>query len=272
MTNNYPYQDHFERYLRKKELSGITIREYSKTLSDLFNYLSNFNVGYQQDHRVSQIFDRDIEQYLDMIVSKRNNGNNTYNKILSQINVYFKFLFNDNLNTHLPTINIKSKDKNEHTSYITKWLYSLPVILEDNELHYYTRMTLLLISKGYQSSEFLLPGFYQELDHIKFSSEERTFLSQFMTFITPLQIRHHTKDLFLKQRIAKDCHITSAGLHKYLKPDSEYLQMNLSPKYLYQSFVINYLSQHQKDNDKTLSRNLRMDPASLLYYQKLAQK
>ncbi|MEJ6400658.1 phage integrase N-terminal SAM-like domain-containing protein [Nicoliella lavandulae] len=271
-TNNYPYQANFETYLKQVALAPITISEYSSTLIDLFEYLSNFNHGYQKDHRVNQLYDRDIQQYMNMLVSERNITNTTYNKVLSHLNIYFKYLFSHDFTQKLPTLNLKGKERQLPSSVSLKWLKELPNIITDDQVHIYTRLVLLLISKGYSIKEFLQPGFYKEFEQIKWQGFEQPFINQFKAFIEPIQVRQSSPDIFLKQRFAGDPHITLAGIHKYLKPDEKKLGMPLKPSQLFQSYVVDYFLKHPDLSDTKLSSNLRLDMVSVLYYHQLIHK
>lgn len=271
-ANAYPYQETFERYLHQRELAQPTIAEYRSVLTDLFNFLSNFNAGYQADHRVATLLDRDVEQYLAMLVNQRQVTNGTYNKMLSHINIYFKYLFTHDLITHYPTLTLKGKSHDDLKAPTTKWLHLMPTILANQQLAVYTRLTLLLSSRYYTISEFLTPGFYQQLNTRDFNANERTFWQVYQQFIQPLQERQHSSDLFLKQRLDGDPHLTAAGLHKYLKPDEKLLGFSLTPTRLYQSAVIDFLLQHPSLTDQQLGQKLRLDPQSLTYYRQLAMQ
>lgn len=269
-SNAYPYQEIFERYLNRQELAQPTIAEYRSVLTDLFNFLSNFNASYQVDHRVATLLDRDVEQYLAMLVNQRQVTNGTYNKMLSHINIYFKYLFTHDLITHYPTLTLKGKSHDDLKAPTTKWLHLMPTILANQQLAVYTRFTLLLSSRFYTISEFLTPGFYQQLNPKSFNPSEQTFWQDYQQFIRPLQKRQHSQDLFLKQRLAGDPHLTAAGLHKYLKPDEKLLGFSLTPTRLYQSAILDFLLQHPSLSDQQLSEKLRLDPQSLTYYRQLA--
>ncbi|UQS86568.1 phage integrase N-terminal SAM-like domain-containing protein [Nicoliella spurrieriana] len=268
-VNNYPYQKNFELYLHQVPLAQITIDEYSATLIDLFEYLSNFNRGYQRDHRVSELFDRDVQQYMNMLVSERNITNTTYNKVLSHLNIYFKYLFTQDLTQKLPTLTLKGKERKTPASVSVKWLNELPVIIADDRIHIYTRLVMLLISKGYNLKEFLQPGFYHEFEQIQWSPSEQEFINKFKAFIGPIQIRQSSSDIFLKQRFAGDPHITIQGIHKYLKPDEQKIGMQLKPSQLFQSYIVDYILKHPRLSDTELSEHLRLDMVSILYYRKL---
>ncbi|MCF6515024.1 site-specific integrase [Lactobacillus sp. S2-2] len=269
--NKYPYQNRFKVYLQKRELSKITINEYDKTLIDLFNYLINFNDSFSKNQSTENIFDRDIEDYLSMLLKKREINNNTYNKILSQINVYFKYLFQNKINPNYPTLNIKGKDKKLNSSISIKWLLSLNEILQNEKLHPYTKMTLFLISEGYKPSEFLMPNFYKIIPQTN-QAKLNYFKKEYDDFIEPIQNRMNSKDLFLKQRFSNDIHLTLPGLHKYLKNDQTILDINLSPNNLYQSFVVYFIEKNHNLSNNELSTRLNLDPASIKYYRNLIPK
>lgn len=271
LKNKYPYQNRFKVFLQKRELSQVTITEYDKTLIDLFNYLINFNDSFNTNQNTENIFDRDIEDYLSMLVQKREINNNTYNKVLSQINVYFKYLFQNKINPNYPTLNLKGKDKKINSKISIKWLLSLEEVLKNQSLHPYTKMTLFLISEGFKPNEFLMPNFYQMLPETN-QTKLNYFLKEYQDFIIPIQERVHSKDLFLKQRFSNEIHLTLPGLHKYLKSDQTILNINLAPNNLYQSFVVYFIENHHDLSNNDLSEQLNLDPASIKYYRNLVPK
>ncbi|TPR13894.1 phage integrase N-terminal SAM-like domain-containing protein [Apilactobacillus timberlakei] len=271
-TNNYPYQKSFEKNLNINGLAKVTIKEYTSTLIDMFEYLSNFNIGYQKNHHVNQLFDRDIQQYMNMLVEKRQINNSTYNKVLSHINIYFKYLFSHDFSDKLPTLTLKGRDRNKESKINIKWIEQMPNILNDPNVHPYTKMTLLLISKGFKSSEFLKINFYRVFKKINFNSYEKKFINQYNNFIKPIQGKQSSKDIFLKQRIANDPHLTLPGLHKYLKPSEEYLSFSLNPTDLFQGYILNYVIKNPGENEFELSNHLNLDLASVIYYKKLSTK
>lgn len=270
--NNYPYQDSFEKNLLSKDLSKVTIDEYNKILAELFNYLSEFNKGYQSDHRVENLFNRDIEAYLNMLLTNRQISNSTYNKILSHINVYFNYLFTHNLNSNLPTIELKGLKKASKEDINVKWIIELDSILMNNNVHFYARMTMLLTSKGYKSEEFLQKGFYKQLSSIDFNENELKFKSSFDEFIKPIQEKQSSSDIFLKQRLSEQPNITIQGLHKYLKPSEDVLNISLNPSTLFQSYIVFYIQKNPNLNDIELSTHLNLDLSSINYYKQLAYK
>ncbi|WP_367295592.1 phage integrase N-terminal SAM-like domain-containing protein [Levilactobacillus yonginensis] len=272
MPQEYPYQDAFNRTLADRSMATATRDEYTATLKDFFHYLENFNPTYQRDHRVNQLQTPDVEQYLAMLVDARQIQNQTYNKILSHLNVYFKFLFSHRWTPYLPTLDLKSKPKQAAQPVNYRWVDTLADFLADQRLHVYTRLTLLLIAHGYPVQVFLQPDFTANLITADWSATDQAFLQEFRVFVTPLQDRFQTGDWFLKQRAAADPHLTLPGLHKYLKPDERIIGFALSPTVLYQGYLVNYLRRHPQKTDREVVATLNLEPDSIDYYRRLAQR
>lgn len=272
MSVDYPYQDAFDRLLDQRDMATATHDEYTATLKDFFHYLENFNPTYQRTHQVNQLQTTDVQQYLSMLVTARQIKNQTYNKILSHLNVYFKFLFSHQWTPYLPTLDLKSKPKQPAQPINYQWVDNLETFLRDERLHVYTRLTLLLIAQGYPEQAFLKPGMTAQLQPTNWSPAALQFLKRFQAFIIPLQQRFQCPDWFLKQRAAADPHLTLPGLHKYLRPDEAIIGFSLSPTVLYQGYLINYLRRNPQKTDQEVIAALHLPPDSIDYYRRLAQR
>lgn len=272
MSQTYPYQDAFNRVLHERSMAQATFEEYNATLADFFKYLENFNPTYQREHRVNQLQTADVQQYLAMLVDQREIQNQTYNKVLSHLNVYFKFLFSHRWTPYLPTLDLKSKPKQAARPLNFRWVDHLDDLLADQRLHVYTRLTLLLIAHGYPVQAFLRPGFTADLDTRSWSPAAQTFLTELREFITPLQVRFRSSDWFLKQRASTDPHLSLPGLHKYLKPDEALTGFALGPAGLYQGYLVNYLRRHPQKSDREVIAALHLAPDAIDYYRRLAQR
>lgn len=268
----YPYQDAFERALTLRAMATATRDEYRTTLQDFFHYLENFNPTYQATHRVNDLQTSDVEQYLAMLTNQRAIQNQTYNKVLSHLNVYFKFLFSHNWTPYLPTLDLKSKPKQAAQPINYQWVDHLDDWLSDPRLHVYTRATLLLTAQGYPVQVFLRPNFTAQLDTKTWPPAAQAFLTTLYAFLAPLQERFQSSDWFLKQRAAVDPHLTLPGLHKYLRPDQAITQFSLSPTVLYQGYLVNYLRRHPQLRDQQVITALHLPPDSIDYYRRLAQR
>lgn len=269
----YPFSNTFINYLKTEDKSPATITSFNQTIDSFFAYLTENNPGFVTNPVVENIFDRDIESFLQSFGTS-NLSNSTYNKLLSQLNTYFKFLFSRNLNPNLPTVDLHGKQKSAQQSWSFTWLEKLTDILIDERVSPYTKMTLFLLSRGFTTQEFLQPGFQAVLATIRpRSTVEQNFLTDFAEFIQPLQEQQQTTDIFLKQRLnPANPNLTLPALHKYLKKDAEYLGFNIIPKHLHQSYILNFLNRHTMLSNQQLQAELRLDPASLQYYQQLQRQ
>lgn len=267
----YPYQDAFERDLDRREIAAATKDEYTATLQDFFHYLEHFNPTYQREHRVNQLQTQDVEQYLAMLIANREIQNQTYNKVLSHLNVYFKFLFSHNWTPYMPTLDLKSKPKQNDRPINYQWVDNLDDWLANPQLHVYTRAAMLLTTKGYPVQVYLKPNFTAHLKTSDWPSNQQAFLTRLRAFLEPLQTRFQCPDWFLKQRAATDPHLTLPGLHKYLRPDEAVTHFSLSPSVLYQGYLVNYLRRHPELSDQAAVAALHLDPGAIDYYRRLAR-
>lgn len=265
---NFPYADRFKRYLQNdRMIETQTIADICRDVADLFNYLRHFNSIYQSNPDLSQLEETDIRDYLNMLQVKREIKNTTYNKVLTHLNVYFSFLFSEKLSTSMPTLALKGLKRTKNELVPLDWQNDLPSLLSNENLSYYTRLSLLLLAHYYSVSEFLQPSFYEVLATEKFTVEEEQFLADFQTYITPLQQKQHSNDLFLKQRLnLAEPTLSLPGLHKYLKADQLNCFLPLTPRKLYQAAVFNFLLNNQGLSDQDLCEALRIDGTSLNYY------
>ncbi len=267
----YPYQKNFQHFLATKELATVTITEYSRTLTDFFQYLHRFNWAFSSDPRLDNILENDVRDYLTMLLEQRDLKNDTYNKILSHLNGYFKFLFTHELITHYPTVALKGMSKVSLQPAIDfTWLNQLPSLLQNQQLSFYTRALLLFSAYGFTSQEILAPGFGELTARLKLTAGQRKFMQAFQKFLQPLQLLQASRDLFLKTRMDRQHpQLSAPALHKYLKKDTPLVDFTLTPQKLHQGYILHYLLAHRTSSAAELQQYLRLDPASLDYYRSL---
>lgn len=268
----YPLQTAFRVFLQQEGLAKITIHNYDQTISQLFSFLAaNHNEG---PIDINTVTTNNLRQYVDYLRAHKRLNDRTYNKLLSQLNRYFQFLFTHGASNQLPTLPLHGQAQEKKTAASQEWLNKLDLILKDDAVHPYTRLTLLLCAHGYTSQEFLQAGFYREFQQLDLKTEpERQFKQSFTSFIQPLQARQKCHDLFLKHRYDPDHpRLTAPALHKYLQHDRSYLGFNVNPQALHRSYILTFLQSHPDDSDNRLMSTLRLDPSSLLYYRRLLLK
>ena len=157
---NYPYQKRFQEFLRNQQkLAPLTVHTYDSTLTNFFNYLLANRPAFARDPRLANLTESDVRAYFNMLRTQQGITMGTYNKILSQLNRYFRYLFTHQLISSYPTLTLHGQAVNPRQRISTKWLPKLNAILQDDHVHYYTRLTLLLSKHGFTVGEFLRPGF-----------------------------------------------------------------------------------------------------------------
>lgn len=269
---DYPLQTAFLLSLHEDGLAAITIHNYDQSIRQLFIYLTDLHG--ESPVAIDSVTDNDLRAYINQLRADNRLNPRTYNKLISQLNRYFRFCFSTGVSHHLPTLELHGHAQKQAAQPTTEWLAKLPLILADDQVHFYTRLVILLCAHGFTSQEFLQPGFFHELQNASFNQQaERAFLHQYAAFIHPLQSLQGVPDLFLKQRYdVQNPRLSAPALHKYLAHDRQYLGFNINPSALHRSYILQKLQDHADWSDQQLMTQLRLDPASLLYYRRLLLK
>lgn len=271
---DFPYKERLINYLKNDRfLADSTIKDLTEDVQRLFNYLRENNPTYQSTADLNQITELEIKEYLSWLQIQRQIKNSTYNKILTHLNSYFIFLFQNGLATTLPTIGMKGMKKSKSTSPAREainWTKKLSDYLANDQLAYYTRMTLLLTAHYFTTAEFIQPDFYQLLPDIDWQPFETEFLKHFAKEHEAAVSLQHSQAIFLKERInIANPTLSLAGLHKILKKDQPKVDLPLKPSVLYQNAILNYVHHHQNLSDERLMHDLRLSRESLNYYRGL---
>lgn len=267
MSTSFPYKKGFFASLQKKHINDSTLLQYEHTLSDFFNYEQHFNEIFAKDQLLSNLAENDVKTYLEMLSHNRQYQDTTLNKTLSNLKVYFNFLFEHRIITTPPTFSIKSKALVGNRQ-VTDWPTQLPEWLINKDIHPYTRVYLLLISKGFQLTEILSPGFYKIFNQLDFNASEQVAVDDLKAYNLPLQQSYDCKELFLKHTARGTGYTLSLpALHRYLRADSERLGIPIKPALLRKEYMIWYLAKHRNQSTGETMKQLRLDINSLEYYQ-----
>lgn len=267
-----PYITGFNAYLKTRNISTRANDEYLNSLHDFFDYVVEQDDDFKVSNDVSVIHEIDIRQYKDYLIRDLNLSPSTINKILSNLNIYFKYLFTTKINREFPTMNVNSLNVPTQNNFPIDVFENLPKYINDVGLHVYTRLLILIISKGYSYQEAMSKGFFKKFNNLEFSSEEKTFLDEYHDFIEPLRTYWNCSDLFLsRNKGAKSPLLSVSALHRDLKADSLATGLDLTPKKLYTTFVLLVLSQQQPTDEQTAFIN-NLDASSLIYYRRLLRE
>lgn len=268
---SFPYQERFTNYLASELfLADSTINDLVNDVERFFKYLRQENSNYINNPSVLNLSELDVKEYLGFLQIQKNIKNSTYNKILTHLNKYFIFLFQNQLITSLPTLSLKGLTKNNSSQKLTDWTQNIELYLKDFQLSFYTRLTLLLLSHYYTITEIIEPSFYKVLTVENWNPTEKDFLNQFNHFHQKYEQLQQSKSLFLKEKInLAQPALSLAGLHKVLKKDQGKIDIELKPSKLYQSAVLDFINKNQTLTDDELCQHLRLTIESLAYYRTL---
>ncbi len=184
---HYPAEKGFTTYLTHQGLSQVTIASYGQTIQQLITYLAANRPQAVAD-ALDHVTTDDLRAYLSYLLDERHITMNTYNKTLAQLNRYFTYLFENHLISNYPTLPLHGRAvKNHPRAHLGEWLSKLPRILADDQVSFYTRLTLLIIAHGFTVADFLQPGFWQTWSTVKPTIPgEQEFRQAFAAFHQPL--------------------------------------------------------------------------------------
>lgn len=264
----YPYASAFNNYLHERGNAERTIVAYNSAIQRFFSYVDQESSAYKATGAVTMLTKSDVQSYLNSLITNQLILPTTYNKHLSILNNYFSYLFKARLVRIIPTIDLKAIPVDKHTAYPADgWVDHLDEYLKNEKLLPYTRMTLLLISKGFRPNDIIASGFYRKMAQVPFTSKEKVFLSSFHKFVRPLQEKMGTHDIFVKQRKRgnSEALLSLQGLFHYLEIDETVLGFPLNPGGLRRSLILSVVLQHKFTDDEIMSK-FHIDETNLRYY------
>ncbi|HIY93598.1 site-specific integrase [Companilactobacillus sp. HBUAS56275] len=266
-----PYLSGFEAHLKTRHISNKAHTEYMNSLNDFFNYTIQHNNDYKISEDIKDVHEMDVRLFKDFMLEKLQLSPSTINKVISNLNVYFKYLFSVKKTPEIPTLNINSVTVPKQTDFPTVVFLKLPEYLKA-DLSVYTRLLILIISKGFNYKEALAPDFYRKFNQLDFNQDEQQFLDTYKTYIAPFRSFWDDQNLFLsRNKAANTPLLTVPALHRDLKRDSESTGLDLAPKKLYTTFILLALSTKELSDDQLRALDA-LDTASVLYYRRLKRE
>lgn len=266
-----PYLSGFEAYLKTRNISPKAHTEYMNSLTDFFTYTIQHNNDYKISEDIKDVHEMDVRLFKNFMLEDLQLSASTINKVISNLNVYFKYLFGVKKTPEIPTLNINSVTVPKQTDFPTVVFLKLSDYLQ-MDLSIYTRLLILIISKGFNYKEALEPNFYQKFQQLTFDATEQQFLSQYRDYIAPFKTFWDNDNLFLsRNRGANTPLLTVSALHRDLKRDSETTKLDLAPKKLYTTFILLALSTKELSKDQQRALDA-LDTPSLMYYRRLKRE
>lgn len=271
MMVKIPYLTGFEAYLKTRHISKKAHTEYMNSLTDFFNFTIQHNNDYKITENIKDVHEMDVRLFKDFMLDNLQLSASTINKVISNLNVYFKYLFSVKKTPEIPTLNINSVTVPKQSDFPVEVFLKLPQYLKQ-DLSIYTRLLILIIAKGFNYKEALSADFYKKFNQMDFDDDEKEFLNLYKTYIEPYRSYWNNDNLFLsRNRGANSPLLTVPAIHRDLKKDSEVTSLDLSPKKLYTTFILLALSTHELSMDQQRALDA-LDTPSLMYYRRLKRE
>ncbi|KRO00615.1 site-specific integrase [Companilactobacillus kimchiensis] len=266
-----PYLSGFEAYLKTRQISPKAHTEYMNSLNDFFTYTIQHNNDYKISEDIKDVHEMDVRLFKNFMLDNLQLSPSTINKVISNLNVYFKYLFGVKKSPEIPTLNINSVTVAKQSDFPTVVFLKLPDYLAA-PLSIYTRLLILIISKGFNYKDALEPNFYQKFEQMKFDDAEERFLNLYKAYVEPYRSYWNNDNLFLsRNRGANTPLLTVSALHRDLKRDSDTTKLDLAPKKLYTTFILLALSTRNLSDDQQNALDA-LDTPSLMYYRRLKRE
>lgn len=266
-----PYLTGFNAYLKTRHISPKAHTEYMNSLNDFFNYTVQHNNDFKISEKITDVHEMDVRLFKDFMLENLQLSPSTINKVISNLNVYFKYLFSVKKTPEIPTLNINSVTVPKQSDFPVQVFLKLSDYLQ-MDLSIYTRLLILIISKGFNYKEALQMDFYKKFNQLKFNRDEEHFLELYRSYIEPYKNHWDNDNLFLsRNKAANSPLLTVTALHRDLKRDSESTGLDLAPKKLYTTFILVALSTKSLSEDQLRALEA-LDTASVLYYRRLKRE
>lgn len=266
-----PYLTGFEAYLKTRHISPRAHTEYMNSLNDFFNFTVQHNNDYKISEDIKDVHEMDVRLFKNFMLDNLKLSASTINKVISNLNVYFKYLFSVKRTPEIPTLNINSVTVPKQSDFPVAVFLKLPEYLK-SDLSVYTRLLILIIAKGFNYKEAMSADFYKKFNQIPFDEDERQFLNLYERYVEPYRSFWNNDNLFLsRNRGANTPLLTIPAIYRDLKRDSETTNLDLAPKKLYTTFILLALSTHDLTADQQRALDA-LDTPSLMYYRRLKRE
>lgn len=253
---SFPYQTAFRNWLiGERRLSSNTATRIANSVTHFWNY---YTVNSTKEATLNNINQSTIAEYLDFLEQQKNFKKSTINKYLSYIRSYFTFLYDHNLITHYPLINIKGRHFSRQHVYKINWMKDLPILIKSTQLQTETKLLLICISLGYETKSIL---------SLKYS----TIISQvnnkeIKSCLEDCKNKQNSKNNYIFETSDGHPYASQFNIEQHIMADRNYLGMQLTFQSLRRSYIYSVIQQNYTDAE--LLKKLHISAASLVNYRK----
>lgn len=253
---SFPYQTALRNWLiGERRLSSNTVTRIANSVTHFWNY---YTVNSIKEATLNNINQSTIAEYLDFLEQQKNLKKSTINKYLSYIRSYFTFLYDHNLITHYPLVNIKGRHFSRQHVYKINWMKDLPILIKSTKLHTETKLLLICIALGYETKSIL---------SLKYS----TIISQvnnkeIKSYLEDCKNKQNSKNNYIFETSDGHPYASQFNIEQHIMADRNYLGMQLTFQSLRRSYIYSVIQQNYTDTE--LLKKLHISAASLVNYRK----
>lgn len=257
----FPYQNEFNFYCKnQKHYTPRTIIIVFKSITTFWNYFKN---GTNTENTINDVQSSDIQAFLDSLETNLSFKENTINKYLSHIKLYFTFLYTHHLIENYPVLEINGRKFNRRKTYVIDWMKSLPEISQIPKIHHETVFMMTGISLGFKPDEVLKLRYQTVISKIKDNNLYKYIKNNI--YISNYNDKYICNNPYLLSNKHGGYYNSDFHLAQKCFPDRKLIGMDITLQNLRLSYVYSIL--HQKDlTDKQLQEILRVNDKSLFYY------
>ncbi|WP_099974757.1 recombinase XerD [Lactobacillus terrae] len=264
-----PHWESFKIYLNGRNISERAKTEYLNSLSNFLNYEKVNNPGFSQSNNLNDIDELNIKEFKEYLLNILDYSPTTVNKVISNLNVYFKYLYSIKVTNQIPSLFIKSVPLKKADDLPLDIFEHPYLYLNRTDLKVYTRLLILCLIKGFTYEEALEINFYRKFLKLQFVDFELKFLNEYKNYIKPYSDYWKDNNLFLSRNFsAKSSLLQVQSLYRDLKTDSDILDMDLSIKKLNSASIIVSLGQKNPDEFQQYKIS-HLSESSFIYYSRL---
>lgn len=253
---SFPYQTALRNWLiGERRLSSNTATRIANSVTHFWNY---YTVNSIKEATLNNINQSTIAEYLDFLEQQKNFKKSTINKYLSYIRSYFTFLYDHNLITHYPLVNIKGRHFSRQHVYKINWMKDLPILIKSTKLHTETKLLLICIALGYETKSILSLKYSTIISQVN-NKEIKSYLEDYKN-------KQNSKNNYIFETSDGHPYASQFNIEQHIMADRNYLRMQLTFQSLRRSYIYSVIQQNYTDTE--LLKKLHISAASLVNYRK----
>ena len=253
-TNLFPYQDIFINYCNQQALNKKSVSQINSTITSFWSFYKEEMSSNNPD--IKKVTSYDISKYLQRIKCSKRFSASTFNRLLSYMRKYFRYLTAERYIDAYPLYSFKGKSINKTKTVIINWMRYIPTFLK-YDLKPETIKVLTLISLNYTPEELLLVSWHDIADKIN-NKDLHNFFVHHLNFekTESPQILNGKKHNKIK---------SIETIMFQVRKDKKKLDIPLTLRQLRQSYILSIVSKKTL-TDTDLLNILNINQKSLAYY------